>query len=50
VTQVLFPYAARRLRAHLEETFESAETAADIDLLRQLVSAAQSQGRPSGRV
>ena len=38
--QVLFPYAARRLRAHLEETYDSAETVADIDLLRQLVSAA----------
>ena len=35
--QVLFPYAAKRLRAHLEETYGSAETAADIDLLRQLV-------------
>ena len=43
--QVLFPYAARRLRAHLEETYDSDETAADVDLLRQLVSASHAACR-----
>ena len=35
--QVLFPYAAERLAAHLEATYESEQTAADIQLLRTLV-------------
>ena len=35
--QVLFPYAAKRVRQHLEFTYNSEETTADIDLLRKLV-------------
>ena len=34
---MLFPYAAERLAQHLEATYESEQTAADIDLLRTLV-------------
>ena len=37
VTDVLFPYAQQRLRSHLEATFDSEETQADLDLLRQQV-------------
>ncbi|KAK9830349.1 hypothetical protein WJX72_011208 [[Myrmecia] bisecta] len=36
VSQTLFPYAARHLLAHLQSTFDSAETQEDIQLLRQL--------------
>lgn len=39
VTEVLFPYAARWLVAHLENTYGSEETQQDIQLLRQLVRA-----------
>lgn len=37
VADVLFPYAKARLRSHLEATYDSAETQADLDLLRQQV-------------
>lgn len=37
VTDTLFPYAKARLRSHLEATFGSEETQADLDLLRQQV-------------
>ena len=35
VADVLFPYARSRLRVHLEESFDSAETQKDIELIRQ---------------
>lgn len=35
VTDVLFPYARQRLRSHLEATYDSEETQADLQLLRQ---------------
>jgi methylthioribulose 1-phosphate dehydratase/enolase-phosphatase E1 len=46
VAEVLFPYARARLRSHLESTFESAETQADLDLLRQLAEADAAAGTP----
>ncbi|MCO5606093.1 hypothetical protein L7F22_060280 [Adiantum nelumboides] len=35
VTEVLFPYARDNVRTHLESTYESEETQADINLLRK---------------
>jgi methylthioribulose 1-phosphate dehydratase/enolase-phosphatase E1 len=35
VADILFPYAQARLKSHLEENFDSAETQSDLDLLRQ---------------
>ncbi len=37
VTETLFPYARARVTEHLTRTFESEETQADLDLLRQQV-------------
>lgn len=37
VTQTLFPYARARVAQHLARTFDSEETQADLDLLRQQV-------------
>ena len=37
VTETLFPYARARVTEHLTHTFESEETQADLDLLRQQV-------------
>lgn len=34
VADILFPYAQARLKSHLEENFDSAETQSDLDLLR----------------
>lgn len=39
VADVLFPYAKARLRSHLEENFDAAETQADLELLRQQAAA-----------
>jgi len=35
VSDILFPYAQARLKSHLEESFDSAETQSDLDLIRQ---------------
>jgi len=35
VTDTLFPYARARLKSHLEENFDSAETQSDLELLRE---------------
>jgi methylthioribulose 1-phosphate dehydratase / enolase-phosphatase E1 len=35
VADILFPYAQGRLKSHLEESFDSAETQTDLELLRQ---------------
>jgi methylthioribulose 1-phosphate dehydratase / enolase-phosphatase E1 len=37
VTDVLFPYARAHLKSHLEATYETSETQADIQLLRDQV-------------
>ena len=36
-SEVLFPYAAARVRSHLEATYELQQTSDDIQLLRMLV-------------
>ena len=38
VTETLFPYARARVTEHLTHTFDSEETQADLDLLRQQVT------------
>ena len=38
VTETLFPYARSRVGEHLARTFDSEETQADLDLLRQQVN------------
>lgn len=37
VADVMFPYARKHVRAHLEATFDSAETQADVQLIREQV-------------
>lgn len=47
VADVLFPYAKKALRSHLQATWDSQETRADVAALREFVSAPPCQG--SGR-
>jgi hypothetical protein len=49
VTETLFPYARHRLRSHLEATFDSEETQADIQLLRLQVRRGAVHERHRGR-
>ncbi|KAK9838242.1 hypothetical protein WJX84_006792 [Apatococcus fuscideae] len=44
VADTLFPYAQKHLRSHLEQTWDSLETQADISLLRQQVAADSAAG------
>ena len=46
---MLFPYARQRLRAHLEGTYDSAETQADLDLLRKQVGGPAGLGPGGGK-
>eukprot|EP00850_Spirogloea_muscicola_P010338 SM000060S19670 [mRNA] locus=s60:473542:478726:- [translate_table: standard] len=46
VTNVLFPFAKKNVRNHLLRTFETVETAADIQLLREQVDADLEAGLP----
>ena len=39
VAEVMFPYAKKHVRSHLEQTYSSAETHEDIQLIRQQVRA-----------
>jgi len=50
VSDVLFPYARARLRSHLEKTFESVETQADIELLRQQAAADNAAFPPASEI
>lgn len=45
VTDTLFPYAKSRLRSHLEATYESKETQADLELLRRQAAEDAAAGR-----
>lgn len=45
VKDVLFPYAAARVRTHLEDTYDSRATQADVELLRRLGQSDAAEGR-----
>lgn len=45
VTEVLFPYSKARLRSHLEATYDTPQTQADIELLRALAEEDRRGGR-----
>ena len=38
VAEVMFPYAKKHARSHLEQTYDTAETKEDIQLVRQQVT------------
>lgn len=45
VADVMFPYARAHARSHLEATYDSAETQADVQLIREQVRTACSAVR-----